>query len=313
MTGGARDVRRGERWTAFQSVKNLAIAAAVRAGFRIADRLPAPLLLSLCRALGRAAARVLPRERRRAFERASAALPRGRAEHVARACFERAGENLGTSLLLRRPGFRALDRVRVSEAARAILSRALARGRGAVVVSAHLGPFELVAAAVAELGFAPAVVVRESYDPRLDAWVDAHRIARGIRVIHRGSKGAALAIVRNLRAGRPVGFLPDLGSRVPAARTRFLGARTAFPVGPQVIAARAGAPLLVGWLRRESSSSSGPAFSLELLEVDGDAEPEEMTQRVASALSAAILGSSPEDWLWMGARPSPAGQSVIAG
>jgi KDO2-lipid IV(A) lauroyltransferase len=196
---------------------------------------------------------------------------------------------------------RASAFVRVSAESEAVLARVLARRQGAIFLTAHLGPFELVAARIAELGHPSAVVVRESYDPRLDSWVDAHRIGRGLEVIHRGHAGASFRIVRALRRGLAVGFLPDLATRgVASVEVDFLGLRVRFPKGPQEIALRLGAPVVVGALA-PVVSDAGPRFELEMTELDAEpktANVEELTQRVASALEKAIA-RSPADWLWM--------------
>jgi KDO2-lipid IV(A) lauroyltransferase len=308
----AFDRRSGGRWTAAQAAKNFVVAWAVRGALRVTDRLPRGVLLALGRTAGRTFHRLSQRARRTALERAAGGLSPPDAIRVARACFERAGENLAICLLLRRPSERALAWVCVPAAARATLERALAEGRGAVFVSAHLGPFELVASAIAELGYRPAVVVRESYDRRLDACVDSHRLARGIGVIHRGDASASLRIVRALRAGQPVGLLPDLGGRVASLRTRFLGGTSAFPVGPQHLALRTGAPLLVGTLaRRREPRGVGPLFDLRIQEVPAEGNVATLTQRVATVLSQDIL-KSPEDWLWMAGpnRPIADGSTI---
>jgi lauroyl/myristoyl acyltransferase len=108
------------------------------------------------------------------------------------------------------------------------------------------------------------VVVRESYDPRLDPLVDSHRHQRGVEVIHRGRPGAAFRIVRVLRQGRPVGFLSDLGGRVARAPTHFLGWVVDMPIGPTFIAVRTRAPLLVGTLSPAISVSGRPPSHLPL-------------------------------------------------
>lgn len=299
----AHDRRSGGVWTRPQTAKNWLIACAVRLAFVVVDRVPRALLPSLGRALGRAVRAVSPRMHRLAVENASSFLPRGTARRVARSSFTRAGENLATSILLRRKSVKALDWVAVPAAAHETLSRALSEGRGTVFVSAHLGPFELLAATISELGFTPAVVVRESYDPRLDDWVDAHRWARGIQVIHRGAPGAAMRIVRALREGRPVGFLPDLGGRVAKIPAEFLGRRWEFPVGPQQIAKRLGSPIVVGTLRRvvDRSPPTFRKFALSIERVASEGDLSTITQRVAQALERAISGT-PEDFLWMASR-----------
>jgi KDO2-lipid IV(A) lauroyltransferase len=290
----AVDRRLGGAWTPAQTVKNWLIAAALRALVRGLDRVPARALLRAGRAAGRFAAWI-PGARRAARNAVQRCFGHEEARSIARRCFASAGESAATSLLLRRPGVRASDWVAVPEESARVLSQVLSRGRGAIFVSAHLGPFELVAARIAELGIPAAIVVRESYDPRLDAVVDAHRIAHGLDVIHRGHTGAGIRIVRALRAGKPVGFLPDLGGRVPSLTVDFLGRPTPFPVGPQHLAQRLDVPLVVGTLYR---NAAGAPFSLRIVEVPTNTGLDDLTRRVACRLDEAIR-ATPTDFLWM--------------
>lgn len=299
-----RDLRRGGSWTRRQKLKNASLLVAIRCALFFADIAPRALLVASGRLLGRVTHALFRSARRDARRLVEQALPSVDARALVRRSFENAGRNLALCLLLRRATPAALDLVEVDEASRRELQAALARGRGAVFVSPHLGPFELVAAAVAELGHRPVAVVRESYDPRLDPLVDAHRIRRGVGVIHRGHPAAALRIVRALREGRPVGFLPDLESRVPSVACRMLGRRWQLPVGPQRIAIRSGSPLLVGALGppRPLSSAARPGlFSLEIRQIEPCEDELEMTRRVADALSGA-LERMPGHWLWMAQR-----------
>ena len=227
MLSGTPDVRAGGRWTRLQRLKNGVIYRLVLVALRVADWLPRAFLVAVGRALGAMAFVLSSNERTRAKHALERALPSPRPR--AFAVFLKAGESLATCLLLRRSTIRALELIDVDDASQTLLRQTLAKGRGAVFVSPHLGPFELVAAAVAELGHRPAAVVRESYDPRLDPVVDRHRIARGVEVIHRGAPAAGVRIVRALRKGRPVGFLPDLGARVETLPVRFLGRQIALP------------------------------------------------------------------------------------
>jgi len=305
----ARDARTGKPWGLGQRLKNDALYLGVRAALRIVDRLPARLLLALGRGLGWAAYWLCPALRATARRNVTLALPERSESGLARGCFVRAGENLATSLLLRRARCRALELVQVGAPELALLRETLAEGRGAVFVSAHLGPFELVAAAVAELGYRPAVVVRESYDRRLDPVVDRHRTARGVEVIHRGRQGASSRIVRALRAGRPVGFLPDLGGRVPSQPGMLLGQPVEVPVGPQRVALRARSPVLVGTLapldcRGEvpdtRPKSALPRFGLRLCRLS-EQDEEALGSRIFQTLSERVRASA-EHWLWMAPR-----------
>src|SRR6187399_217951 len=174
MAGAARprgtraDVRQGERWSRWQHLKNGVILGLVRALLWLADHTPARLLLGAGRAFGWGFMWLAPALKRRALRRAECCFGRVQARAVVERSFVRMGENLCLSLLLRRSGPRASDFVSLDATSESTLCEAVAAGRGVVFVSAHLGPFELLAARVAELGMSPAVVVRESYDPRLN-------------------------------------------------------------------------------------------------------------------------------------------------
>lgn len=291
------DARTGERWTVPQALKNHAIYVTVRCLLLLADRLPQALLLAIGRGLGRCAHAVFRRGRVITRQNLLTACPDADVNALSRLTFRNAGENLTRTLLLRRPRFRARDHVRISPEALNVLATALSGGRGVVFVSAHLGPFEWLAAALAEHGYRPVIVVRESYDRRLTALVDQHRKARGLEVIHRGAAGAELSMLRALRSGRPVGFLPDLAGRVRTSPARWLGGVHPLAAGPAQLATRLHIPLVVGTLQAEPGKIG---FRLQLERLPAD-PPDDMTQSVASALDRAIL-SCREHWLWM-ARP----------
>lgn len=297
--GGRADVRRGERWSPWQHVKNGFILRLVRALLWLADHTPLRPLLGAGRVLGWCLSWLAPGLRRRAIARAERCFGRVQARAIVQQSFVHMGENLCLSLLLRRAGPRASDFVSLDPTSESTLCEAVAAGRGVVFVSAHLGPFELLAARVAELGMSPAVVVRESYDPRLDVCVDAHRTARGLDVIHRGKPGAAARILRALRQGKPVGFLVDIESRVPSVPREFLGTQVMIPLGPQRLCQLTGARLVVGTLQRRLGPTPGavPHFDLNVTPVPS-ADEDELTYRVVRLVERAIL-RTPEDWPWL--------------
>lgn len=272
----------------------------------LGDRLPAAWLGPLGALFGACAYHALVALRRQAERNTALALEPARARFVARRCFSNAGRHLGLSLLLRRAATRATDLVRVPDEALATLRSALAPGRGAIVISAHIGPFELIPAALEELGVATAIVVRESHDPALDALIDAHRHARCSQVIHRGAAGAASRIVHALAAGKALGLLPDIGASVESRPALLCGRRVLLPVGPQRLAHRLGLPLLVCVLQPRARGR-GPGkqrFSLDIRRLPALADEAAATELVAGALSESIL-RAPEHWLWMAAGREP--------
>jgi Kdo2-lipid IVA lauroyltransferase/acyltransferase len=291
-----RDLRLGGRWSATQRARNLLLRGLIVLALGLVDRLPERVVRALGPVLGRMAHALRRRDAARAEAQVRRFLPGVDARAVVREAFVNAGANLGLCLLLRRSTVRALDWVTVPPGSLATLREALAPGRGALFVSAHLGPFELIPAAVRELGFPVSIIVRESYDPSLDRHVDAHRRARGLDVIHRGHPGAPARVLRALRRGHPVGVLPDLGARVPSRRVPFLAGEALLPTGPARLAARLDVPVVVGTLH-----PCGPRrFELRIETVPGGSESD-LLERLTGVLGQRVA-AAPGQWLWMGAK-----------
>ncbi len=130
------------------------------------------------------------------------------------------------------------------------VEEALARGRGVIVISAHLGNFNVVAQYPAELGLETAIVVERVQPSSLFAYLCRLRSATGVRVLPSGPE-AVPAILRLLRRN---GVLLVAGDRDVTGHSRlvhFFDAPAPLPIGPVVLAQRTGATLL-------------PAFTLRL-------------------------------------------------
>ena len=298
-----RDMRTGQSWGRRQSLKNWAIRICIRSLLVMVDRLPSRWLLLLGESLGIAWHSFDRRTVRRVRQQLALALPEVCPKAVANNCFRTAGINLARCLLLRRQHVAATEWVCVDTDALIALDSALAEGRGCVVVSPHFGPFEYTAAVLAEEGYQPAVVVRESYDPALNRLVDAHRHARGVTVIHRGRSNAARAVIRALREQRVVGILPDIPGRFPTRIVPLLDAFGPLAVGPEYLSASTGAPVLAVWLeplvRPADRGDPRPPFRLAVSRLTAPTTDTSLTDQFAAVLSS-IIRRAPEHWLWMG-------------
>jgi phosphatidylinositol dimannoside acyltransferase len=124
------------------------------------------------------------------------------------------------------------------------LTKAARAGRGLVVVTAHLGNWELAGRTLARDGDRPThVVVAAEADPAVE------RFLRGdgapVRFMTPTAPTASLALVAALRRGEIVALQGDraLGSRGDV-RHPFFGAPAPFPLGPFLLARAAGAPVV---------------------------------------------------------------------
>ncbi len=247
MTTGAVEAPRsraaaGPRWY----THGLNRPAVYRAGAMLAGALPRPLRLALARALAGRAADWFPAERARvranlarvrpgASEAEYEALVREVFRHFA-VCF---ADLLTTNRREARPD-RLVARIEGDEHLRA----ADAEGRGLVLVTAHLGNWELGGRLLATRLRRPThVVVEAEADPRIE------RFLRGgpspVRFVRRRDPTAVVPLVSALRRNEIVALQGDraLGTRGDAL-VDFFGAPAPFPLGPFVLARAAGAPVV---------------------------------------------------------------------
>jgi KDO2-lipid IV(A) lauroyltransferase len=295
-------------WTPRQRLKNDLLHALVRAALAVVTRLPRRVVAVLCAGLSLLAWLVLARPRALCRERLAAGTGGPVSAARVRAAFREAGRTLADTLALLDPKEPAARTLALDPAGRAAFHAALAEGRGVVFVSAHLGTWERLAAVLAAEGFPVATVARESYDPRLTPLYDRLRAPRGVRSIYRGAPGAAVAIVRELRAGRAVGFLIDLPSRVPCARCRLFGADADVPLGAARIALARGAAVLVGTAGRDRRLRITRVDTAGLAGAGGERV---LMDRLAAELDARIA-AGPEAWLGLFAPPRARGEEGVA-
>jgi Kdo2-lipid IVA lauroyltransferase/acyltransferase len=286
-------------WTPTQRLKNDVIVVVVRVALAIAALMPRAVVIACCAMLGRLAWRFARRTRRLAIANVSRAFPalteRERVE-LARRAFGELGRLLGdTIVLLRRE--EALD-LPFAAGSREVLERAREDG-GVVLITAHLGPWERLAAALVAEGFPLTTPVRASYDPRLEALLHSPlRRARGVDALDRDAPGTPRALVRALRAGEVAGFLIDLNTRVASAPVAFFGAPAWTPTGPARLALRTGAAVVAAFATRagivveEVCGRSTPSASVS------DAEVLELTRRMTAHIEVAIA-REPDRWIWM--------------
>jgi KDO2-lipid IV(A) lauroyltransferase len=100
------------------------------------------------------------------------------------------------------------------EAARAMKSTgfaeihaALGRGKGLIILTPHLGAFELAARRIA-LEFPLTVLYRPARKPWVERLLQAFRSAEGVRAVPANAQGVR-QLLRALRQGQAIGLLPD--------------------------------------------------------------------------------------------------------
>lgn len=132
-----------------------------------------------------------------------------------------------------------------------LLDEAMARGRGVILVTGHLGNWELAGAFVAARGVPLDAIVRSMANPIFDRYLNQTREDIGMTVVR--DADAVRRTPRSLRAGRAVAFVADQGVLGLASTfVPFFGMPAKTPRGAAVFALRFEVPVLfVTAIRRD--------------------------------------------------------------
>ena len=264
-------------------------------------RLPVPLALATGRRLGDLAAVTLRRRRRVALANLAMAFPDltpGARRRLARRAWQHFGMTLiELARLLDRPLEATLGELTVDGVDR--LRRVMTEHGRALVLTAHLGNWEYLAAAHRLTGYPLAIVVRALDSPTLDGLAAAMRRKTGVSLIDK--RGALRPVLDALRRGRLVGILLDQNTaRREGVFVPFFGRAASTSRSLALLALRTSTPIVPIFIRREGSGRHRVVIEAPLpppVASDLEGAVIELTARCTQKVEAAIR-QAPEQWLW---------------
>ncbi len=123
------------------------------------------------------------------------------------------------------------------------IDASLARGKGVVIVTAHLGPYELASACFATLGYTVNGMV-ENLDPALLDALATYRSATGMKLVN--MKDGLRAAYRVLGNNECLALVADraIGEARGAVEVPFAGGIRPMPTGPAIFAQATGAAIV---------------------------------------------------------------------
>jgi KDO2-lipid IV(A) lauroyltransferase len=131
-----------------------------------------------------------------------------------------------------------------------VVEHGMAQGRGLIIVTGHLGNWELGGAYVAARGLPFSAIARRMANPLFDQYLTDTRSRIGMQIVH--DADAVRRVPRALREGQAIAFLSDQGVRGLASTfVPFFGRPAKTPRGPAVFALRLGVPVVFGVSVRE--------------------------------------------------------------
>jgi KDO2-lipid IV(A) lauroyltransferase len=181
---------------------------------------------------------------------------------------------------------------------------AQARGKGVLIVTGHLGAWELSGFYHSLMGHPMGMVIRRLDNRRLDAFVNGIRCLHGNRVIDKDDFGRGLLLA--MRARQTVGILMDTNMTPPQGEfVKFFGVDACTGTGLAHMARKTGAAVLPGFMLWE------PAERRYVLHFGPQIEIPHTADAAADILAATQLCTSvieswirryPDQWLWIHRR-----------
>ena len=192
---------------------------------------------------------------------------------------------------------------------------AKARGKGVLIVTGHLGAWELSSFYHSLMGFPMSMVARPLDNRPLDAYVNGIRCMHGNRVLNKDD--FARGLLTAMRQGETVGILMDTNMTPPqGVFVEFFGKQACAASGLARVALKTGAAVLPGFMVWEQAERRyvlhfGPQLVFER-SADAEADIVAATQQCTSAIESWIR-RYPDQWLWIHRRwkTRPAGEPGI--
>jgi KDO2-lipid IV(A) lauroyltransferase len=279
-----------KRWQ--RQTKNTLIYLLMRLGLIVVQRLPVRGFLRL---MGCLSPYIFRRQARLAREHLRMTLPHLDPAKTTRRMFVHFSESIWELSRLHQcvP--------QLDSAARRVFDEALAEGKGAVLITGHVGNWEILGQAIAAAGFPIATIARPAFDPRVTRWLDQWRSRHGLKIIWR-EQNSGKAILRALRNNHLMAFLIDQDTKTVGDYVPFFGRPAFTPTTPAALALRTGAPVIFCWHHRRGRRHQ---ITVERVVFEPSGDYRRDTMALTALLTArleSVIRIVPEQWVWMHRR-----------
>jgi KDO2-lipid IV(A) lauroyltransferase len=189
---------------------------------------------------------------------------------------------------------------------------ARARDKGVLIVTGHLGAWELSSFYHSLMGYPMGIVIRRLDNRPLDEYVNRIRCLHGNRVLHKDD--FARGLLTAMRSGQTVGILMDTNMTPPQGEfVEFFGRQACTASGLARMALKTGAAVLPGFMLWEEAERRyvlhfGPQLTFTQ-SGDEQADIVAATQLCTKTIETWIR-RYPDQWLWIHRRwkTRPAGE-----
>jgi KDO2-lipid IV(A) lauroyltransferase len=189
------------------------------------------------------------------------------------------------------------------------------KGKGVLVLTGHLGAWELSSFYHSLRGYPMSLLIRRLDNPRVDAFVNGIRCLHGNHVIHKDD--FARGLLTAMHRGETVGILMDTNMTPPqGVFVPFFGVPACTASGMARVAMKSGAAVLPGFLLWEAAEQQYVLHFGEELELVRSGHTEQDIVDNTALFTATIewyIRRYPEQWLWVHRRwkTRPAGEGSL--
>lgn len=190
-----------------------------------------------------------------------------------------------------------LDRVRFENFD--VVDEAMAAGRGVVVLTGHLGNWEIAGAALAARGYPLDVVGKGMSNRAVEADLFRVRERLGMSVIPMGE--APKRVLDGLERGRMVALLGDQNAHRGGVFVDFFGRPASTPRGPALFALRKDVPIFCGFATRDRTGAAGYTLRAHAIGAERSGDLDADVVRVLSAYHSLLehaIREAPEQYFW---------------
>ncbi len=183
-----------------------------------------------------------------------------------------------------------------------IVRAALQRGRGAMILTAHLGNFDLLAMFAAHRHYPLTIVSKKLKNATVNQIWSTLRERFGVNIlfVHNAARGCLKA----LRANGLVGFLLDQNRPLyQGVFVQFFGQTASTSPGLAVLAAQAQAPVIPVFMSRRPDGTHHLQI-LPLIEPPPDREPATILRytQIYTTVTERAIRQHPDQWTWIHRR-----------